>query len=129
MKLTLLKSKIHRCTVTHADLDYEGSLTISQELMEAADIHEFEQIQVWNVTRGDRFTTYAMIGERDSGVICVNGAAAHCVDKGDLIIIATFAEMEAQEAKLHTPKPVFVDENNKIKQLGRLEVPGPLRVA
>ena len=128
MRRHLFKSKIHRATVTHADLDYEGSVTISGELMDAADILEHEQIHVWNVTRGTRLVTYAMRGEDHSGVICLNGAAAHLAGPGDLVILATFAELEADEAKQFSPTVVFVDENNRITDK-RGETAGPQRVA
>ncbi|MEI9849708.1 MAG: aspartate 1-decarboxylase [Sphingomonas sp.] len=88
MRISLLKCKLHRCTVTHADLSYEGSITISEELAEAAGLLEYEQVHVWNVTAGSRFVTYVMIGPRDSRVICVNGAAARLVAKGDILIVA-----------------------------------------
>ena len=101
MKLNMFKSKIHRATVTHADLEYEGSVTIDLDLLEAAQILPFEAVHVWNVTRGTRLITYALEGPRGSGAICVNGAAAHLNSPGDLVIIATFAEMTAEEARLH----------------------------
>ncbi len=128
MRRHLFKSKIHRATVTHADLDYEGSVTISGELMDAADILEHEQVHVWNVTRGTRLVTYAMRGEDHSGVICLNGAAAHLAGPGDLVILATFAEVEADEAKQFSPTVVFVDETNRITDK-RDEKAGPQRVA
>ncbi|MGF1579955.1 MAG: aspartate 1-decarboxylase [Gemmataceae bacterium] len=111
----ILKSKIHRVRATHADVDYEGSLTIDSDLMEAADILPYEQVHVWNVTQGTRFQTYAMVGESGSGVICANGAAAHLVQPGDTIIVATFTILEESKARLHEPKLVFVDEDNKIR--------------
>jgi aspartate 1-decarboxylase len=107
MRRIMCKSKIHRATVTQADLHYEGSLSIDANLMEAADILPFEKVSVWNVSNGERFETYAITGEAGSGVICANGAAARLVSKGDLIIIATFAEMEDEEAKSFEPKFVF----------------------
>jgi aspartate 1-decarboxylase len=123
----LFKSKIHRATVTQADLDYEGSLTIDANLLEAADILQHELVHVWNVTRGTRLETYAMRGEPGSGVICINGAAAHLMKPGDLVIIATFAHMDEAEARAHKPKVVLVDEKNRIKQAGVTEIPGPHR--
>lgn len=111
----MFKSKIHRATVTQADLDYEGSLTIDQDLMDAADILPHEEVHVWNVTRGTRLSTYAMIGARGSGVICVNGAAAHLVEPGDVIIISTFALLADADARTHRPRVVLVDANNRIK--------------
>lgn len=112
----MLKSKIHRATVTEADLNYEGSITIDESLMEMADILEFEQVNVWNINAGTRFTTYAMRGERGSGIICVNGAAARLVSVGDLVIIASWKDVSDEEARLHEPKIVFVDENNRPKE-------------
>jgi aspartate 1-decarboxylase len=121
----MLKCKLHRCTVTHADLTYEGSITISQELAEAAGLIEYEQVHVWNVTGGSRFVTYAMIGPRDSGVICVNGAAARLVARGDILIVASFADFEPAEAAQWRPQLVFVDGENRIKELRAEEIPGP----
>src|SRR5713226_8423945 len=99
MRRSMLKSKIHRATVTHANVDYEGSLTLDADLLDAADILPFEEVHVWNVTRGTRLRTYAIVGERGSGVVCVNGAAAHLAEPGDVVIVATFAEMEDGEAR------------------------------
>ncbi len=128
-RLHLFKSKIHRATVTHADLDYEGSVTISQELMEAAQILEHEQVHIWNVTRGTRLTTYALRGEPGSGVICINGAAAHLASPGDKVIIATFAEVDAHEAKGWQPVVVLVDEKNRVADDQYRELAGPQRRA
>jgi aspartate 1-decarboxylase len=127
MRRTLFKSKIHRATVTHADLEYEGSVTIDRDLMLAADIIEHEQVHIWNVTRGTRLVTYALEGPRGSGEVCVNGAAAHQAKPGDLVIIATFAEMDAEEAAAHRPKVVLVDGQNRIVDGAAKEIPGPLR--
>ena len=99
MRRTFFKSKIHRATVTHADLDYEGSVTIDEDLLDAAGIWEYEAVHVWNITRGTRLQTYAIKGERGSGVICINGAAAHLNKPGDMVILATFAEMDEAEAR------------------------------
>jgi aspartate 1-decarboxylase len=126
-RLHLFKSKIHRATVTHADLDYEGSVTISGELMEAAQIHEHEQVHIWNVTRGTRLVTYALRGDRNSGIICINGAAAHLAEPGDKVIIATFAEVEAHEAKAWEPTVVMVDEKNVMRDAAYRELAGPKR--
>jgi aspartate 1-decarboxylase len=126
MRRSMLKSKIHRATVTHADVDYEGSLTLDPELLEAADILPFEEVHVWNVTRGTRFGTYAMTGERSSGVACINGAAAHLAGPGDLIIVATFAEMDEEEARRHRPKVLLLDDLNRIRDAAA-EVAGPHR--
>jgi len=121
---SFLRSKIHRATVTHADLHYEGSLSIDRTLMEAADIAPFEEVHVWNVTRGTRLSTYAIAGEIGSGVVCINGAAAHLVSPGDLVIIAAFTWMDDEAARRHEPKVVFVDEHNRMREK-RAEVPGP----
>src|SRR6185503_13075519 len=115
MRRTLFKSKIHRATVTQADLDYEGSVTIDAGLMEAADILPNEQVAIWNVTRGTRLETYALPGEPGSGVVCINGAAAHLMQPGDLVILATFAALDEAEVRTHRPKVVLVDEKNRIK--------------
>ena len=127
MRRVLHKSKIHRATVTQADLHYEGSVTIDQSLLEAADILPQEQVHVWNVTRGTRLVTYALAGAPGSGVVCINGAAAHLVSPGDLVIIATFADYDEAEARAHKPKVVLVDEKNRIKLASVDEVPGPQR--
>ena len=111
MQRIMLKSKIHRATVTGADLHYEGSVTIDRDLMDAADIVSYEKVAVWDVTNGSRLETYAIEGERGSGVICLNGAAARLVAPKDLVIIASFVTMENAEALLHEPKLIFVDED------------------
>src|SRR3954468_3552744 len=113
---SMLKSKIHRAVVTHADVDYEGSITVDARLLEAADILPFEKVAIWNVTRGTRLETYALEGPAGSGLACVNGAAAHHNKPGDLIIIATFAEMDDAEARAHQPTVVLVDGQNRIKE-------------
>jgi aspartate 1-decarboxylase len=110
----MLKSKIHRATVTGADLHYEGSVTIDRDLMDAADIISYEKVAVWNVTNGSRLETYAIEGERGSGVICLNGAAARLVAPKDLVIIASFVNMSEEAAIKHEPKLVFVDEQNRM---------------
>jgi aspartate 1-decarboxylase len=127
MMRTMLKSKIHRATVTQADLDYEGSVTIDSQLLRAADILPFEKVAVWNVTQGTRLETYALEGEPGSGVICINGAAAHLNKPGDLVILATFAEVEEHEAVNWKPTVVFVDEKNRIVPGRTEEIPGPAR--
>ena len=127
MRRSMFKSKIHRATVTHADLDYEGSVTIDQDLMDAAGIWEFESVHVWNVTRGTRLMTYALPGARGSGVICINGAAAHLNKPGDKVILATFAEMEEAEARRHVPQVVLVDDENRVVEKGAREIAGPAR--
>ncbi len=126
MKLSLFKSKIHRATVTHADVAYEGSVTIDAALMKVADILPYEAVHIWNVTRGTRLQTYAIEGPRHSGVVCVNGAAAHLNAPGDLVILATFAEMNPEEARRHRPLVVRVDERNRPLKDDRLEEPGPI---
>jgi aspartate 1-decarboxylase len=127
MRRTLFKSKIHRATITHADLEYEGSVSIDQDLLDAAGILEYEAVHVWNITRGTRLQTYAINGERGSGIICINGAAAHLNRPGDLVILATFAEVEEVEARAWKPTVVLVDRANKIMQKDATEVAGPAR--
>ena len=116
MERTLLKSKIHRATVTDANLEYEGSITIDEDLMRAADLIEFEQVQIYDVTNGHRLTTYVIRGEAGSGTICLNGAAAHLVTEGDLVIIASYAAFSPQEAAVHRPLVVLVDERNRVRE-------------
>lgn len=110
---TMLRSKIHRATVTGADLHYEGSVTIDVDLLERADILPYQQVDIWNVTNGERFTTYALAGRRGSGVVCINGAAAHKARAGDLVIIASFGAMTDEEARQWTPRCIFVDARNR----------------
>ena len=114
---TLLSGKIHRATVTHCELHYEGSCAIDENLLEAAGIHEFEAIDIWNVSNGARFSTYAIKAERGSGIISVNGSAARRACNGDILIIAAFVSMARNEIATHQPKLVFVDEQNKPKEL------------
>jgi aspartate 1-decarboxylase len=114
MYRTLLKSKIHRVQVTDADLHYVGSVSIDRRLMEAADILEHEQVDIYDITNGARLTTYALVGPADSGTICINGAAAHLVRPGDLVIIASYAIYDDQEARTHQPHIVLVDARNRI---------------
>ena len=121
----MLKSKIHRATVTQADVNYEGSLTLDTELLHAGDIVPYEEVHVWNVTRGTRFRTYAMLGPKGSGVVCTNGAAALLALPGDLIIIATFTTVDDTELAGFQPRVVFVDEHNRIKSTKTEEIPGP----
>ncbi len=116
MTRTMMKSKIHRCTVTDADLTYEGSITVDSVLMEAADFLAHEQVHVWNVNNGERFQTYVIPGPPNSGTICVNGSAARKVQRGDLLIIATFAGMEEEEARNLVPSVVYVDGQNKMRR-------------
>lgn len=122
---SMLKSKIHRATVTQADLHYEGSLTLDALLLQAADILPFEEVHVWNVTRGTRLRTYAMLGEAGSGVVCINGAAAHLVGPGDLVIVATFTPMDDAEARVHRPRVVLVDAHNRVRTADHSEIAGP----
>jgi aspartate 1-decarboxylase len=114
MQRIMLKSKIHRATITGADLEYEGSITIDRDLMDAADILSYEKVAIWDVTNGNRLETYAIEGVRGSGVICLNGAAARLVAPKDLIIIASFVNMENEAAVKHEPKLIFVDEKNRM---------------
>jgi aspartate 1-decarboxylase len=109
MRRTLLKSKIHRATVTEADLHYPGSVTIDRELLEAADIVEYERVEIYNITNGHRLTTYAIAGEPGSQEICINGAAAHLVERGDMVIIASYAEYEDAEVRRHQPRVLVMD--------------------
>ncbi|MFC1918030.1 aspartate 1-decarboxylase [Chloroflexota bacterium] len=110
----MLKSKIHRARVTEANIDYEGSITIDRKLMEAADILPYERVEVLNISNGARFSTYAIEGEADSGVICLNGAAARLAVVGDLVIILTYTDMKDEDAQHHKPKIVHVNEKNEI---------------
>ena len=114
MTLEMLKGKIHRAMVTQAELNYVGSITVDEELLEAAGILEYEKLQIVDVDNGSRFETYTICGQRGSGMICLNGAAARCVSVGDRIIIMAYAGLDAQEAKSHKPSVVFVDEQNRI---------------
>lgn len=115
MERRMMKSKIHRAIVTESNLDYEGSITIDSRLMENANILPYEQVDIYNVTSGDRFTTYAIRGEKDSGIICINGAAAHKAKKGDMIIIVTYANFSENELESFKPDKVYVDSQNRIK--------------
>lgn len=120
----MLRAKIHRVVVTDADLHYEGSLTIPPELLDLADIKEYEAVSVWNVTRGTRFETYAITGIRGSGSICVNGAAAHLATPGDILIVAAFADVPESMTDSFWPTVVFTDEKNRPVRKG-IETPGP----
>jgi aspartate 1-decarboxylase len=126
MRLNVFKSKIHRATVTHADLEYEGSVTVDSDLLDAAEILPYEAVHIWNVTRGSRLMTYALPGPRGSGAICVNGAAAHLNKPGDMVILATFAEMTREEARRHRPVVVRVDAQNRQTDDVSEELPGPV---
>ena len=126
MMLNMLKGKIHRVKVTQAELDYVGSITVEEDLLDAAGIREYEQVHIVDINNGQRFETYTIKGERGSGIICLNGAAARCVQKSDLVIIMSYAQMSEEEAENHKPKVVFVDENNKISKISRYEKHGKL---
>ena len=115
MQITLLKSKLHHANVTHAELEYEGSCAIDAVLLEAANIREYEQIQIYNLNNGKRFTTYAIRAEENSGIISVNGAAAHKANPGDRVIICTYAGLSQQEASIFKPTLIYLDQNNRIK--------------
>jgi len=120
MQINLLKTKIHRATVTQVELDYEGSCAIDEALLEASGIREFEQIHVYNITGGQRFVTYAIRAERDSGVISVNGAAAHQASVGDLVIIAAYAAMDEAQAAQFQPRLVYPNADNRIEKVDRV---------
>jgi aspartate 1-decarboxylase len=126
MRRSLFKSKIHRARVTHADLTYEGSVTIDEDLLKAADILPYERIHIWNASNGSRLETYALPGQAGSGVVCVNGAAARHAHPGDVVILATFADVEEAEARSWKPTVVRVDAENRIIQDdGAPEIAGP----
>ena len=117
MQITLLKSKLHHARVTHSELEYEGSCAIDARLLEAANIREYEQIQIYNLANGERFTTYAIQAQEDSGIISINGAAAHKAGPGDRVIVCTYAVLSQQEAAAFKPTLVYLDEHNRIKGL------------
>jgi aspartate 1-decarboxylase len=122
MHRTMLKSKLHRVSVTASELGYEGSCAIDESLLEAADIREYEKIEIYNVNNGERFSTYAIRGQRGSGMISVNGAAARKAAVGDILIIATYSNYTEVELNAYQPKMVYVDEKNRIKRIGS-EIP------
>ena len=126
MLLTMLKGKIHRAVVTQAELDYVGSITIDEQLMEAAGIQEYERVQVVDVNNGQRLETYAIAGERNSGVVCLNGAAARLVQPGDMVIIMAYALMQPEEIRAFRPKVVFVDPLNRVVRVADYEKHGSL---
>lgn len=126
MMLEMLKGKIHRATVVQAEVDYVGSITIDEDLMDAAGILEYERVQVADVNNGSRLETYVIAGERGSGMICLNGAAARFVSVGDKVIIMCYAQMDAAEAKTHKPRVVFVDDDNHVARLTSYEKHGRL---
>ena len=126
MRLNMLKGKIHRATVKQAALDYVGSITIDVDLLEASGIIEYEKVQIVDVDNGARFETYVIAGERGSGMICLNGAAARCVQANDKIIIMCYCDMDEEEAKNHKPKVIFVNDENKISRITNYEKHGQL---
>ena len=126
MEIEMLHSKIHRVTVTEADPDYVGSITVDPELLEAAGILEYQKVQVVDINNGNRLDTYTICGEKGSGVICLNGAAARLVEVGDKVILMSYASMTPQEAKSHQPQVVFVDDNNRIVRTAKYEKHGEL---
>lgn len=126
MQVTMLKGKIHRAVVQQAELNYIGSITVDPVLMEAAGIYEYEKVQIVDIENGSRFETYTIAGEPKSGMICLNGAAARCVQKGDHIIIMAYCQLENDEVKNHKPKVVFVNEENKIVKTANYEKYGVL---
>ncbi|WP_206458441.1 aspartate 1-decarboxylase [Anaerovorax sp. IOR16] len=127
MNLTMLKGKIHRATVKQAELNYVGSITVDADLLDAANILEYEMVQIVDINNGNRFETYTIAGERGSGMICLNGAAARCVQPGDKIIIMCYCQLNQTEAKEHKPHVVFVDDENQIKQCSRYETHGEIK--
>ncbi len=126
MTVEMLKGKIHRATVVQAELDYVGSITIDQELLELSGILEYEKVQIVDINNGNRFDTYAIAGERGSGMICLNGAAARCVSVGDKIIIMAYAQMTPEEVREYHPAVVFVDEKNRPQRVTSYEKHGRL---
>ena len=127
MNITLLKAKIHRAVVKQADLDYVGSITIDSELLRESGILEYEKVEIADIDNGNRFETYAIAGEEGSGIICLNGAAAKCVNVGDKVIIMAYADMTPEEAKAHKPVVLFVDDENRIVRKANYEKHGLLR--
>lgn len=127
MQISFLKSKIHRAVVTQAELNYVGSVTIDEDLMDAAGIYEYEHVHIVNVNSGSRIETYVIAGERGSGTVCLNGAAARSGQKGDIVIIMSYANMTPEEISENPPRVVFVDENNKAVRVARYEKHGELK--
>lgn len=127
MQISMLKGKIHRATVVQAELDYVGSITVDEDLLDAAGILEYEKVLIVDINNGKRFTTYTIAGERESGLICLNGAAARMVQLKDKIIIMAFANMTPEEAKKHKPSAVFVDDDNKVVRITDYEKHGLLK--
>lgn len=127
MNVTMLKSKIHRAKVTQAELNYVGSITVDIALLESAGIYEYEKVQVVDVESGNRLETYTIAGERNSGIVCLNGAAARLVQPGDHVIIMAYCNMTVEEVKTHQPTVVFVDDENQIKEISRYEKHGEIK--
>ena len=127
MNITLLTAKIHRAVVKQADLDYVGSITIDSRLLRESGILEYEKVEIADIDNGSRFETYAIAGEEGSGIICLNGAAAKCVNVGDKVIIMAYAQMTPEEAKTHKPTVIFVDDNNQIVRKANYEKHGLLK--
>lgn len=127
MNITLLKSKIHRAVVTQADLNYVGSITIDAKLLREAGIMEYEKVEIADIDNGNRLATYAIVGEEDSGIICLNGAAAKLVSPGDKVIIMAYAQLAPEECANHHPKVLFVDEQNRIVRKACYEKHGLLK--
>lgn len=127
MNITLLKAKIHRAVVTQADLDYVGSITIDSRLLRESGILEYEKVEIADIDNGSRFETYAIAGEEGSGIICLNGAAAKCVNVGDKVIIMAYANMTPEEAKTHKPTVIFVNDHNQIVRKANYEKHGLLK--
>lgn len=126
MQITMLQGKIHRATVTQAELDYVGSITVDEDLLDAAGIREYQMVQIVDVNNGNRFETYTIAGERGSGVMCLNGAAARCASVHDKIILMAYAQMTPEEAEVNKPNVVFVDDANKISRVTNYEKHGRL---
>ena len=126
MNIEMLQGKIHRATVTQAAPDYVGSITIDEALLEASSIREYQKVQVVDINNGNRLETYTIAGERNSGIICLNGAAARCVSEGDKIIIMAYSSYNQDDLKDYKPKVVFVDDNNKIEKISTYEKHGKL---
>jgi len=126
MQISMLKAKIHRAVVTQAELDYVGSITVDEDLLDAAGILEYEKVQIVDINNGSRFETYTIAGERGSGVMCLNGAAARCVSVHDRIILMAYADLTPEEAKSHHPTVIFVDDDNKISRITNYEKHGRL---
>ena len=127
MTIEMLRAKIHRATVTQAELDYVGSVTVDQDLLDASGMLEYEKVQIVDINNGNRFETYIISGERGSGMICLNGAAARCASVGDTIIMMTYAQITPEEAKDFHPTVVFVDENNRPARITTYEKHGLLK--